>query len=160
YQWYANGNYLGTGTIFPGYTIVNENDSVTIKLKTISLWGCLNDSMSVKFYTRKLPHPSFTASDSVGCGPLTVQFTNTTPDLNSYNYQWNFGNGQTSNLAQPGSVVFQTNPTYGDTTYIVKLKTLSSCDTLTIQKNVLVKSKPKAIFTPSKTSGCSPMVVK
>src|SRR5690606_37471871 len=49
--------------------------------------------------------------------------------------------------------------TYGDTTYHIKLKMLSVCDTLIVEKTVHVKSKPKALFTPDITAGCSPMKV-
>jgi large repetitive protein len=159
YNWFANSNPIGTGTVFPGYTIVNEDDSVTISLQTTSLYGCLGDSTSRKFFTYKLPYPSFDLSDTVGCGPLTVMFQNTTPNISLFTYSWDFGNGQTSNLSQPGSRTFAPNPSFGDTTYIVKLKVFSVCDTVTYSRSIRVKSKPKALFTPTKTTGCSPMKV-
>ncbi|RYE21366.1 MAG: hypothetical protein EOP51_15800, partial [Sphingobacteriales bacterium] len=77
YLWYANGTLIGNGTVFPGYTIINDNDSVLIKLKVISAFGCKNDSVEQQFKTVKRPTPLFDASDTVGCGPLTVQLTNT-----------------------------------------------------------------------------------
>ncbi len=160
YIWYANGVQIGTGTTFPGYTIQNENDSVVIKLKAISIYGCKDDSLSQKFKTIRKPTPSFTLTDTVGCGPITVSFTNTSTYIISYNYFWDFGNGQTSSQVQPGSIAFAPNPAYGDTTYVVKLKVFSPCDTLTFSKSIRVKSKPKALFTPTKTVGCSPMTVK
>jgi PKD repeat protein len=159
YLWYANGTLIGAGTIFPGYTVANENDSVIIKLKVISTYGCKNDSLEQKFKTIKKPTPSFTLSDTVGCGPLTVLATNTSTYINEYTYFWDFGNGQTSTAIQPSAIVFAPNPTYGDTTYIVKLKVFSPCDTLTFSKSIRVKSKPRALFTPTKTVGCSPMTV-
>ena len=159
YQWYANGILIGTGTVFPGYTIASIDDSVTIKLKTLSLFGCKADSMSRQFYTFKVPAPSFTVSDTVGCGPLSVSFINTTPEINLYNYNWNFGNGQTSTLQQPGSILFPINPTYNDTVYTINLKVTSICDTVTFERRVRVKAPPRALFTPSRTTGCSPMRV-
>jgi gliding motility-associated-like protein len=160
YNWYADGNFIGTGTIFPGYTINNENDSVTIKLVTISIYGCKADSISRKFYTYKLPHPAFTKSIAAGCGPLTVQFTNTTPFINDFTYTWDFGNGQTSTQVQPGPIVFQSNPTFNDTTYVIQLKISTVCETVIYKDSVLVHSKPKALFTPNNVNGCSPMKVK
>jgi gliding motility-associated-like protein len=160
YNWYANNIFIGAGIIFPGYTIVNENDSVTIKLVTISTFGCKADSISKKFYTYKLPHPSFTKNIAAGCGPLTVQFTNTTPFINDFTYSWDFGNGQTSTLVQPGPVTFQPNPTFGDTTYVIKLKISTVCDTVIYKDSVLVHSKPKALYTPNNVNGCSPMKVR
>ena len=159
YEWYVNGTFIGSGTSFPGYTILNEDEMVTVTLKAISLFGCKPDSMSRNFYTYKLPHPSFTMSDTVGCGPLSVTFNNTSTNLALFNYAWNFGNNQFSNLAQPGTIVFLPNPNSGDTTYIISLKIATICDTITYVDSVRVKAKPKAGFQPSITSGCSPMRV-
>jgi gliding motility-associated-like protein len=156
YEWYANNAAIGTGTSFPGYTIQQPGDSITIKLKAISLFGCKNDSVSYKFFTIATPQPAFTVNTTGGCGPLSVQFNNTTPNPAQFNFTWNFGNGITSNSAQPGTVVFQPNPGFGDTTYKVTLSVTTACETITATQNILVKSKPKALFTPAQPFGCSP----
>lgn len=160
YSWYANEVLIGTGTIFPGYTIADANDSVKIKLVVTSVFGCRSDSISRKFYTYKVPQPSFTQNLTHGCGPLSVQLTNTTPNQSDFTYSWNFGNGQTSTLAQPGTIIFQPSPTYTDTFYVVKLTVASVCQTITYKDTVFVSSKPKALFTPSNVNGCSPMRVR
>lgn len=118
-----------------------------------------NDSTSQQFITHKVPEPAFELSDTVGCGPLTVTISNTSPDISSFNYQWDFGNGQTSTQAQPGTINFLPNPSFGDTTYQVKLSVASACQSLSVVKTVRVKSKPKALFAPDKSVGCSPMTV-
>lgn len=159
YEWYVNGTSIGEGIQFPGYTIKNEDDTVTVTLKTISLFGCKNAEVSHNFATFKLPHPSFEVSTDEGCGPLKVIFSNTTSDKGFFKYEWNFGNGITSKSADPGEITFEPNPNAGDTVYIVRLKTWNDCDTVTIEKIIRVKSRPIAIFTPSKTEGCSPMTV-
>ncbi len=157
YEWYANNVLIGTGTIFPGYTILNENSSVIIKVKAISPFGCKPDSVSQVFNTYNLPHPSFEVIDSVGCGPLDVLVLNTTPNIGLFTYHWDFGNGQTSTQQQPGTITFNPNPTHYDTVYNVSLQIFSICDIITVVKTVRVKSKPRALFTPSATTGCSPM---
>jgi len=159
YNWYANGTSIGAGTVFPGYILSAPGDSIIIKLVAISRFGCKNDSMEHKFYSVPKPATAFTLSDTVGCGPLTVSFVNTTPNINWFTYLWDFGNTVTSTLAQPNAVTFATNPTYNDTTYIIKLNAITACETVTVSKNIRVKSKPKAIFTPDKSTGCSPMTV-
>lgn len=159
YTWYINGVFAGNGVLFPGYTIPLANDSVDIKLVATSSHGCQPDSMSHKFFTYKLPNPSFKVDKTDGCGPLSVLITNTTEDIGLYWYEWDFGNGQTSTAVQPGNIIFLPNPSYRDTTYYVKLKMLSVCDTLVVQKGIHVKSRPKALFTPDHTTGCSPMKV-
>jgi gliding motility-associated-like protein len=159
YLWYANNNLLGTTEAFPGYSIQNSGDSVIIKLIALSSFGCKNDTMQHTFYAKLKPSPAFTVSDSVGCGPLTVTFTNTTPNPLVFQYKWNFGNGQTLNAFNPGSVVFMPNPTGADTTYKVSLTVYSECDSITVFQNIRVKAKPRALFSPDKTSGCSPLTV-
>jgi PKD repeat protein len=112
YDWFADNNFIGSGQAFPGYTIPAPGQSVTIKLVAISAFGCKNDSLSHVFATKPIANPSFTASDTVGCGPLTVSFTNTTAQQIAFSYFWDFGNGVTSTLAQPGPVVFNPNPKF------------------------------------------------
>lgn len=48
------------------------------------------------------PISSFLISNSQGCQPLNVQFTNTS--TNATSYQWNFGNGNTSTQVNPNNV--------------------------------------------------------
>jgi len=159
YRWYVNGSFIGSNQNFPGYTMNNPGDSITIKLVTISKYGCKNDSLEKGFVTVERPSPSFTLSDTVGCGPLTVSFVNSTPNADRYTFIWNFGQGQTSLLQQPGKVIFLPNPTNADTIYTITLKAISACDTVTSTRFIKVKSKPKALFTPDKSEGCSPMKV-
>lgn len=40
YVWYADNVLLGSGSSFPGYTMNQANDTVTIKLVAISAFGC------------------------------------------------------------------------------------------------------------------------
>lgn len=159
YNWFANNTAIGTGTTFPNYTLNLPGDSVTIKLVTLSPFGCKADSITKKFYTVAKPQTSFTVSDTLGCGPLNVAFTNTTPNVNLFNFNWNFGNGLTSNLTHPNNVIYATNPTYFDTVYTILLSATTVCETVKDTQFIKVKSKPKAVFTPSKSIGCSPMTV-
>ena len=159
YNWFADNNPIGTANNFPGYTIPAPSNTVEIKMVGISLYGCKNDSAIHRFFTKPKPAPFFTTSDTVGCGPLLVNFINRTPLIDTFKYKWDFANGQTSNLQQPGGIIFKSNPTFRDTTYIVKLYAFNECDTQVFRISILVKSKPNAVFTADKTTGCSPMPV-
>jgi large repetitive protein len=159
YEWYINGNLVGSGNRFPGYTLSGPNESVLIGLKAISKYGCKDDVREHRFFTVMEPEPAFTLSTTSGCGPLSVEINNTTPNTSLFTYYWTFGDGQTSMDRQPGTVVFGPSPTYNDTSYTITLHAISPCDTIRETKSVLVKSKPKALFTPNKTVGCSPMRV-
>jgi len=159
YRWLVNGNYIGSGQNFPGYTMRNNADSITITLVAVSAFGCKNDTLSKGFTTLERPDPSFTQTGTIGCGPLNISFANTTPNAPRYTYLYNFGQGQTSTAVQPGSITFPINPNYGDTVYRISQTTFSACDTITNTSTVTVRAQPKALFTPNRTEGCSPMRV-
>ena len=99
YHWFANNVLIGTGAAFPGHTLPNPSDSVTIKLVVTSLNGCKDDSMQLVFRTIANPVAGFNMSDSVGCHPLSVQFTNTS--TSGVSLLWRLGNGNTSTTANP-----------------------------------------------------------
>ena len=162
YQWFDNNNNIGQLITFPGYTINNPGDSINVKLVTTSLYGCKSDSTSKKFYTFAKPVVSFIESTKKGCGPLKVDFINTTtpPDVPT-KYIWDFGNGikdTTAFSSSPVTVIFvaDTSNKHRDSTYFIKLTAITPCDTLQFIDSVLVKPMPKALFQPNKTVGCSP----
>mgnify|MGYP000113645785 CR=1 FL=1 len=165
YNWYtisAAGvnTFIGSGTNFPGYTILGPSESMTIKMVANSFFGCKNDSLSHTFYTKPKPTAQFSMSNRDSCGPLTVSFVNQTNIIDTFSYLWNFGNGQTSTLANPLPVTFLSNPRFYDTTYYVVMKAFNECDTSTYIDSVIVRADPKARFFVSSTSGCSPFTVQ
>jgi len=72
---------------------------------------------------------SFVADRTEGCGPLAVQFSNTSlQGSNSTNYLWDFGDGtNTSQLASPEHT-FQPSADGRDAVYKVSLIILDNCD--------------------------------
>ncbi len=160
YTWFANNVQIGVGPTFPGYTIMNGNESVTIKLIVTSSLGCNTDEKSEVFSTLPVVTPSFTPSISEGCGPLNVTFTNTTTPLTGAAFKWIFGNGQTSTLAQPPAQTFLADPTGKDIVYEVTLETTTPCGPPIIKNaKVIVHAEPVSMFSPDKTTGCSNLLV-
>jgi len=159
YTWFANGVQIGTGITFPGYTIATDNESVVIKLVVTSSLGCNNDETSHTFSTIQNVTAAYTQNATSGCGPLNVVFSNTSNSLTAATFNWDFGNGTTSNLAQPPAVTYQPDPTGKDLTYTVTLKATTACGTTTQTSTVLVKAKPVSVFSPDKTTGCTPLPV-
>ncbi len=94
---------------------------------------------------------NFSANNTSGCSPLTVQFINQSSGPIS-SYYWNFGNGNTSNQPNPG--VIYVNPG----TYTVRLRVTDglSSDTLIRTAYITVFAEPTANFTGSPTLGCTP----
>jgi len=159
YTWYADNVQIGTGITFPGYTITTSNATVNIKLVTAPSTGCQPDEMSHDFSTSQAVAPAFTQSTASGCGPLVVNFVNTSTSLEGVTFRWDFGNGVTSSQTMPAAVTYQPEPTGKDTTYTVTLTATTTCGVSSVTSTVLVKAKPISIFSPSKTVGCAPLTV-
>lgn len=159
YTWYVDGVVRGTGSTFPGHTISTSGTFVTIKLVVTSSNGCASDEFSHTFSTNQAVPPSFDQSATEGCGPLSVNFSNTSNLTAGATFKWDFGNGQTSTAISPNGIIFDQDPTGKDTTYVVTLTSITSCGTNSVPSTVFVKAKPIAVFSPSKTEGCSPMLV-
>ncbi|PWS27816.1 hypothetical protein DHW03_09575 [Pedobacter yonginense] len=159
YTWFADNGQIGTGITFPGYTIVGDNKTVVIKLVVTSSLGCIGAETSHAFSTQQSITASYTQSATQGCGPLSVNFTNTSNSLTGSTFKWDFGNGTTSNLAQPPAVVYQADPTGKDITYTVVLTATTPCGATTQTSTVFVQGKAVSIFSPDKTAGCSPLSV-
>ncbi|RYD86014.1 MAG: PKD domain-containing protein, partial [Sphingobacteriales bacterium] len=159
YEWFANGISIGTGADFPGYTLSNDGDLVTIKLVAVSKYGCEPDTKEMDFSTVKNVQALFSKDMAEGCGPLTVNLTNLSSPLSGGSYSWDFGNGQTSTSEQPAPVIFQPHPLNRDTTYIITLRANTACAATIYTDSVKVRPKPLAVFSPDKTIGCSPLEV-
>jgi PKD repeat protein len=159
YTWFANNVQIGTGINFPGYTITNSNELVDIKLVVTSSLGCSQAEFTHTFGTIQNVVPAFTQSTAEGCGPLIVNFVNTSASLVNATFRWDFGNGTTSSQVMPGPVTFLPDPTGKDITYTVTLTATNACGVNSVTSTVFVKAKPIAVFSPSKTVGCSPMTV-
>ena len=162
YQWFADNVSIGTNTtgLFPGYIMPNADDTVVIKLITASQYGCLPDNLSVQFITTAASAAKFTKDTLGGCGPVIASFNNISSTINNnIQFFWDFGNGTTSTLPQPGTVTFNSSLFFIDTTYQISLKAYNGCDTTLWRDSVRIKSKPKARFGVVSTFGCSPFTV-
>ena len=112
--------------------------------------GCtFHDSMTVQ--VNPMPASDF-APPLATCIDEVIQFQNLS--VSTFNVLWNFGDGQTSNLAQPTH-------TYSDTgTYTIKLTTTNEfgCSDM-ISRTIFVTEPPFAFFTPLPDSGCAVLPV-
>lgn len=96
------------------------------------------------------PAASFSVNKTSGCTPLEVEFINTS--ANAISYLWDFGNGDTSSLANPSVIYFNAG------SYTVTLVAFSSAgqsDTLTLNNLVEVTERPVAAFTVVNNQGCA-----
>ena len=98
------------------------------------------------------PYAGFVANTTLGAAPLTAVFTSTGAGV--INYNWSFGDGQTSTLANP------TNVYAGNGTNTVTLTVDNGVLTNTLVKtNYIIVASPVAAFTANKTTGAGPLTV-
>lgn len=103
---------------------------------------------------------NFTADKTSGCGPTTVNFTNTSTPPSGLTYAWDFGNGVTSNLMNPQAVTFVPQANGKDSVYTVKLTISNACSIDTKSMTITIKPQtPIAQISPDRTLGCIPFVV-
>jgi gliding motility-associated-like protein len=96
----------------------------------------------------------FTVDKTGGCSPLTVSFTNKTSGASpNAVYTWDFGNGNTSTIADPGAI-------YKDEkAYTVTLTVKDGTQTSVKTQQITVYSKPAVDFTTINVKGCVPFNV-
>jgi len=144
-----------TSPLFTYTTASTSNQTNTVTLIATSAFGCV-DSVKKTIVQFANPTPSFTPSQASGCWPFNVTFANSSTGFNTSD--WDFGNGLTSILMNPGTTY--TNAAGSTATNIaVKLVVTSTngCKDSTT-KNVLLHARPFATFTAD-TPGCSPKIV-
>ena len=95
----------------------------------------------------QVPVASFTTDKNTGCAPLLVNFTNTSSGAVSY--IWNFGNSNTSTIANP-STAYVTSGIFTVTLIVTSAGGQRDTSTTTIT----IVNDPVAAFVANPLSGC------
>lgn len=156
---YATWTWGATGraTAWEPTPVFSSPGRYKIKLIIRSGFGCVD---SVVRYVRIIdkPVPRFTASvPASACSPVVVSFTNRSikPAFeDQYSWFWDFGNGITSTLEQPGSVVY-TGAALADTVFRVRLSVRTRCSTIVYTDSVLVRPNHQIAFAFERDTVCS-----
>jgi large repetitive protein len=154
YQWNFGDGNISAGVNPPNTYISSGFYNVTLVATTT--FGCTDTAISV-IHAMDPPVSSFSLAPPSGCGPLLVNFTNTSTGLYS-TYSWNFGNGQSSNLQNPAPVSYSM-VLYTDTTYYPILSVTNMCGTSSSMDSVRITYPPHADFGTNISSGCSIVTV-
>jgi PKD repeat protein len=106
------------------------------------------------------PHvvANFDQTDSIGCSPLTVSFSNSSSG-GVLSFLWDFGNGTSSTNPNPTSRTY-TNYSAFDTTYYTSLTAINpyGCDSA-INDSVTVFAFVEADFNLQRADSCSPFTI-
>lgn len=99
YQWdFGDGNSSTLPN--PPHTFTVAGD-YQVQLIAVDANGCL-DSVSNRVNSRPSPAPQITASDSLGCSPVQITFSDqTVHSANITSWLWDFGDGNTSAIPFP-----------------------------------------------------------
>lgn len=132
----------------PVHTFLNAPTS-KIKLVVTDVNGCRKviEKDNITF-----PEAVFTVSDSIGCTPFNVSFSDAS--LNAFSWNWNFGDGTTSSLQNPQHT-YTSKGSY--TASAIITDTYGCSDTLQIDSLIKVTS-PVVNFTMTNSSGCAPVI--
>ena len=135
-----------------------DNDTTyTIQLVALNNEGC---SDTVSRFLNIFPHvvAAFDISDSVGCSPLNVAFTNSSTG-GVLAYLWDFGNGTSSTNHSPIPRTY-TNYTDNDTSYVITLTAINpyGCDSTTYDTVDVYAFIDASINLPLADS-CSPFIL-
>lgn len=98
WQWnFGDGTVINAQDTSHLYT---NSGNFNVSLIVIDANGC-TDTITQNVAWFPAPIVAVDVSDSVGCEPLTVNFTNNSYPLNGYTTTWNFGDGGSSTAASP-----------------------------------------------------------
>jgi len=138
----------------PGH-IYNNPGIFTVKLITFSKEGC-SDTIIKKDYITVLGSVSaFKTSDTAGCLPLAIHFTD--ESKNAVNWSWNFGDGSTSTDENP-SHIYTTAGTF--TVSLITQDTTGCQSVFSMHKPLDVVPVPQASFNSIDIQACTPYVVR
>lgn len=151
YHWDFGDGDTSNGIV--GVNTFNTPGIYRVSLIGRTVYGCI-DSFARNIEIVAPPSPTFTLVPDSGCAPLNANFTNNSTGAYT-SYQWNFGNGQSSNVYNPPTVTYQQSLVV-DTNYVVTLRATNLCGSRFAYDTVKVYPQPVANFGPDATSGCTP----
>lgn len=149
---FGDGNFSTQQNPTHTYT---ASGPVNVILDVSTAFCSASDTIAVTVETA--PTAGFNPDVSLGCSPLGINFTNTS-SANAVSYFWDFGNGDTSTVANPTYTYINN---FGvDTTYTVTLisQTTFGCADTTSQ-TITIYPNPIASFSDNSVLDCAPLNV-
>jgi PKD repeat protein len=150
YSWnFNNGTIAAIQNPSAIYSIAG---TYTATLVVTNTFGC-KDSSSQSITIYPSPTAAGLLSDSTGCSPLSVSFTNQSIGADSYN--WIFGNGNSDTTANSINN-YTTGGVYQP--QLIAITNHGCRDSITLSP-VTVLQSPVAAFTADNTSGCKNAII-
>ena len=156
YLWIAGDTQTSYSFNLPDTTLYFSGQSLLVKLIATNIYGCKPDTVQKSISTFANPISNFTLSSDSGCGPLIVNFNNSS--LGASTYHWIFGNGKDTSQLNPSTLYVESQTI--DTIYSVKLivTNINGCND-SISKTIKVFPKPISAFDQDIQNGCGPLPI-
>lgn len=146
YNWqFGPGSTPTTSNLYNPGTI-NLVGSGTHEISfTVNYSGCVS-SDTIEVEVSEIPIVAINFDATTGCSPFSPIITNNSVDSVAYNYDWNYGNGATSNGYDAVPQTYLSG--LGDSTYTIQLivETPSGCSD-SVEQQITVHPLPFADFT-------------
>lgn len=142
YNW-DYGDLTAPGNSYNSTHIYNTPGDYTVALTVSDTNGCAQIAEK-NITVNEIPNPNFTLSEVIGCHPMSVEITNTTPEgtFPITDWAWNYGGLGTEDTDESSGFSFEDPGIYS-----VTLSTINSagCSNSTA-KNVFVNETPTSEF--------------
>ena len=151
----SSGWKFGDGTESTGGSVTKVYSATgTYRITLTNLFTSCLDSISKNIVIIDTAAVNFTSNDTASCrAPYTVQFTSQAPQAASY--AWDFGDGNTSTVANPAHT-YMAEGYYRVTLTITNRK---GCTSKRIKYNFIKIAAPTIRFVNLPDSGCAPLTV-
>ncbi len=157
YTWdFGDGSPLFTGKTPPSHSYLS-NGQFSVSLAATDLNGCKSKTISQNIIQTGPSVANFESIVLEGCSPLSVQLKDLSTSKNQIDdpivfWDWDFGNGSTSNLQTPPNQVY----TSGVYTVSLKIKTLKGCEANETKLNYIqVGAIDLVNFSNSPSTSCA-----
>ncbi|MFN5323585.1 MAG: PKD domain-containing protein [Bacteroidota bacterium] len=147
----GNGNNSSLQNPLHVYNVPGVYD---IELVVTDSSGCMDTLVVPNAIEITGTYTNFTASSLTGCAPHSVSFSDSS--INATNWFWNFGDGDSSNFANPTHVFSQPG------VYYVILTTSDSAGCTSyfqLPDSIVVYGNPEASYSLNSNTGCAPFSV-
>jgi gliding motility-associated-like protein len=127
---------------------------------TVTVSGACNmtDSAAVNVLVAMPLHAEFTIDKNFGCSPFTVNISNSS--LGASDFEWTFGNGDTSFVSDANLSYTYTNLTATPQSFDIQLVVKNAFDCYdSLVKTIIVYPEVSAGFVADPLLGCSPLDV-
>jgi gliding motility-associated-like protein len=153
YAWSFAGATPATSALYTPPPVTFNTSGNNMVFITVNVSGCIKrDTTYINI--APLPLPAFTVTPATGCSPVNAVFNNTSAVTAGDTYLWDFDNGLTSALQNPGSQTYTA--TTIDSIYTIQLliTAANGCQD-SISHTVTVHANPVALFVPSEDTVCA-----